>query len=433
MIAVIIVISTIFEMLLCSSNQKTISYNFIVNHSKSNIESMLYLSFLSTDEFCIGTPDQCGKVQFDPGSSLTAILNKQSHVISDDDQAFYAPNESSTYKETPRYSDLFSSQKAISAICSIESISFGKFQLKEAQFFLANNWNSELHYSSMGISSNLEDPTYHSFVGELFDLQLINKKQFTILLNNDYTQGQIIFGDDNNSAIVNQYIANKEFNLTSQSYYIIHLFELKQISINNIQALSRSVFISFDEAFSFIQMPSQMTFKLEEMFTNKVYCTRSSYSPQRREKTNTNYACYFCPKDSINMALLSDIVFEFADGELKLKKEDLFIDYNSTTVLLSIIVRRDDNEQHYVIGKPILKDYIITRDISTKTFIFYSKSPLSFNLKWSLNNQKIIMLYFVIVLLGIGSIMLLIILIKNQLVFKKLYATSITTQAISNE
>lgn len=112
MITLIYVVAILFCLFKCQK----ISYPFTV--VKHNGTFSLYKSLLSTELFCIGTPFQCLKAQFDPSTSLLIIQDKtfreEMNFVSEFD--LYNRTESSTYASQRFLYEKYNNQKMIDGL-----------------------------------------------------------------------------------------------------------------------------------------------------------------------------------------------------------------------------------------------------------------------------------------------------------------------------
>lgn len=113
------------------TSQQSISYSFAVKKQPLP-NDFLHLSLIPTEQFCIGTPSPCLIVQFDPSSTLIAILNTNAKIST---TAFYQ-SLSSTYSSFSGCTYIY--LKLISCKKASDKIKFGSFELNQAYFYLAS-------------------------------------------------------------------------------------------------------------------------------------------------------------------------------------------------------------------------------------------------------------------------------------------------------
>lgn len=375
----VISIYILFFLSVISSIEKAVIYEFTIEKNKKEFESIMFSSFVAKDDICIGTPSyQCTKIQFDPGASLTFILTHQKNYMQNmlANYSLYDHSKSLTYKSIGDEAKYFS-QKMLNGIYSSDKMKFGPFEIEEGFFFLATNIIDELQYSSIGLSYSREGRS--TLFLQLMQSDLIDKSIITIEVIND-EKGRVTFGEMDNDNHDNQ--SDKQFNQTYKEefrmkecdFYVNHYFTVKELLLNDNRVLSKNIKVVFDESFGFIQMPQKMLNKTYSHFLSEMNCEAKTYIPRRRSESNVEYLYYICPKRNIIIINKEkNLTFAFIEANLVLKNKDLFIDYNETSVLFAVLFRIDNEVIQWIIGHPILKNYVIKRNIDNGTFTFYSK------------------------------------------------------------
>lgn len=382
----------LFLIYIIRSIQQSVSYDFQILKRKIEFESNLYLSLLSIDDFCIGTPYQCQKILFDPGVSFTMILNKEINTTKSIEGS-YSKSFSSTYQSTQVQIDN-KAQKLMAGYSSLEKVKFGQFEMKEYPFILTNQWINEIHYSCIGLAVNkIEDAKYNYFINKLYGKEYIKIRQYRIELLDD-SRGTITFGDID---VNNSY--EKLFQLNHYShYYVTRFYSVNKISIGEDPLEIMKSTVHLDESFGFVQMPSFMKQQIVGYYLNDNDCKENIYYSPSRKKLKINFSYFLCAKSILDTYNKRGLFFDLKEGIIQLREEDFFIKYDSYNYIFAIIFKNDHQDPLWVIGEPLLKRYMLIRNYDNNTVEFYQK-----RLKTEKNKSIYFLLLFLNVILVFSS------------------------------
>lgn len=354
--------------LIILSTQQSISYSFTIE--KHGLDSnFIHLCLISTELFCIGTPYQCLIVQFDPGSTLIAILDTNPNKAETSFNSF----ESSTYEYADGHNYRF--QKIIKCNDSTDRIKFGPIELKNGLFYYASIWNSDLLYSTIGLSSFQDDKNHPNFISKL------TRHQY-ILEINDEVNGTVRF--DYNITSNSTYIKQFQVPIDQKRRHTFSVFEIKKLIYANrdlkLTELDMGVECIFDETSRFIKMPFNLSDIIYPQYLNSSYCTTQTYITIKKPKKDEEYVYYLCPHSFIlQQQFNEDLTFALVEGNLILKQEELFQPFDDDNMIFSIIFKKDESLPQWVIGRPILKNYVLDRDFDESIITLYTKIRIKRN------------------------------------------------------
>lgn len=347
---------------------QTITYDFKVSTSDDTFS--LYQSLISTEMFCIGTPYQCIIAQFDPATSLIVIQDKnsQSNMSLRSDFTLYNSSESLTYTTRKRFQEIYLNQKMIEGTKSSDKMKFGQLEIDNSMFYLSTNWSSDLHYTSIGLSFNLDDDSFPNLIAKLERAGIITKHKFIIEFNDEYS-GKIIFGTD---MTLKKY--THSFTLHSSKYYVGLYFQCDNVMVidKGMKLNKWYMYIMFDETFKYILMPADVFETIYNAYLSQMNCEKVIYTPERVYKERDYLYC-ICSKEDFysQISSLSDLVFEYKEANITLKKEDLFQQYDESRMIFNIIFNQQSIDPQWIIGWPILKYFTIGRNFDSSDFTFY--------------------------------------------------------------
>lgn len=276
----------------------------------------------------------------------------------------------------------------------------GKFEVQKGTFYLANNWTSDLRYTSIGLSSDAEDAVFPNLISKLRSNKIIDRNTYTIEFS-DKDNGVITFGTNTTMKNYTQKISMK-----SSKYYIVLFFNCRAIISDKGIELSKYFFdLIFDESFNYIQMASSINQTIYDLYLTELNCDLVNYS-HKRTYEKKSYIYYLCSKNQIESKkhLLTDLVFVLNDGNLTLRKEDLFDVFDANRMIFNIVFIETAREPQWIIGNPILKYITIKRDLDFSIFtLYYNESD---NRDYSFLKYILVVLCFIL-LLGICTILLI--------------------------
>lgn len=376
-----ILILTLFIQL-AKVNSQSIAYFFQAKIPET-AEIWLYYSFISTDQLCLGTPSQCLTVQFDPGTSLLVILDFNKNTINPCDTIYNNAN-STTFRKISGQ-ETYSNQKMITGHISKDVLTFKYLNETSSFFYLANSWNSDLPYSSVGVSAINQDATDPNLMDKLINQDLIRSYQNTIFFNNN-THDRIVFGEDNNMKNLIKKFSIKgnkvkiSLYFSIQKLFMINRNDNEQIEMNHDKIMETM----FDETFRFIQMPFVHNSTIYNKVLNDTYCRHDKHCPQKRYLKDECVIYYICNKAIIQTETIdNDIVIMLNETNITILKEDMWEEYDKDNVLFMIIFKKHD-PQLWIIGHPFLKHYIINRNLENNTYTFYSFNVNDYSLQFTL-------------------------------------------------
>lgn len=355
-----------FIIIIC---QKQISFNFNILPTVDNsFESFFQLKFQSTDQLCIGTPDQCFSFFFDPTSIYTWVIDSELNFIPKEN--LFNPHLSESLRRVESGKFTFPSNKISEGIKIIDRLSIGSFNSTNLIIVLVNAITSNTSYPAIGLQLSLPTISSLSFLEQLYQTTDINSLEYTF----DYlspTNGRITFGYDNYSK---NYASNVkpsiEIMLNTTMVFAMTKAIGNQLRIGNVVIKNDNYTICFEESFGFIQFPIEYINRImSQLFDEeyKLYCTEMNYDRIDNYIYNiTQSITYFiCNKKwATGRKKNSDeVIFGFDSGELSLRKEDLFIQYNlgnDDKMLLTVLFSSHRTNSCYsMIGMPIMKYYSI--------------------------------------------------------------------------
>lgn len=355
-----------------SIEEKSFSFEYIVLPKEDKFKSHVFLTFISKTELCIGTPFQCKKVQFDPGTYITFILatERRKEVLP---VTAFNKDLSSTYRLKFESGYIFSSQKIISASHSIDKLKFGPIEINEGEFFYADDWVSEHKYSIIGLKVDLKYNTYVSFIDLLINNTIIDSREYTIERTAD--SGMITFGKsvENNNRKYKKILRTP---ILLEPFSSGHFTPLNKICIDNLDnVIDSDVITQLDESFGLIQMPENSKDNMMEYYLKDLNCKEESYLARKKSLQSMDFYYFICPKEKVDSRIIKhEILFSFKEGTIPLRKEDAFMEYNSTSMIFAVIFKKSTADPQYIIGEPVLKYYRMRHNFNDLTFTFYSKS-----------------------------------------------------------
>lgn len=355
-------------------SQKSYSFNFTILQKEKHFKSHAFLQFISQTKFCIGTPYQCKTVQFDPGTHLTFILNKkgQGDKLS---ITTFDKELSSTYHLKYETTYIFTSQKIISGVHAVDRLQLGLMELTDGEFFFADDWVSEHMYSVIGLKVDLRHNSYISYIDQLYNNTIIDAREYTIE-RRDIDSGTITFGKsiDNKSSLYKKILSTK---LNLWPYSVGHFVSIQKLCIGNLNNpidYGDEIISQLDESFGFIQMPLSIRQYIIEYYLKDLECEEFTYTARKKSINSLDFYYFICPKENVNSnTIRHDLLFVFKEGSIPLLKKDIFVDYNTISMIFAIIFKKGKGEPQFIIGDPILKHYRMRHSYDDLSFTFYSK------------------------------------------------------------
>lgn len=369
-------------------------YNFTIETTHPIEKFELYNTFRAHDYFCLGTPYQCIKVQFDPEAILMSFLTEEAlNASSSESHPSYQSHLSTTYEiVSPTIHGYYATQKMVIGRLSKESIAFNPFYATNQTIYLADRWVNEMHYSSIGLSYMDLNKNLPIFLLMLKERKLVRKMKFIIeYINDDF--GKITY-DTYDIASSAKY--NKAFSVKVRSNFVCcNYIEINKLSLsidNLTTILANKIDIIIDETFKFISMPVSMNhIMMRSLFLDQSNCEERHYvfdRPNEISELGARYLYYICTKDSIPSHITNaELIFILNNDSFSLKHEDMFGEYDNNHVIFNVLFKKsNDNYPSWIIGHPVLKHFMIERDFDNLMFTAYN--ILSFKSQKNSNDRS---------------------------------------------
>lgn len=150
---------------------------------------------------------------------------------------------------------LFSENKRIGGDQSIDTFEKNGTILPNRDFILVNKWGPEVNHSSIGLLINTKKD-YVSFIDQLYQEGIIDKKQFSIETF-DQSNGQIVIGND--LLMSNTFYYKKAFDISAlekKKYITPHLITIRLVfnnkQLNEERIIMKNIEVLMDEAFGLV-------------------------------------------------------------------------------------------------------------------------------------------------------------------------------------
>lgn len=367
--------------------KQSLFYNFSILPAEKEFTSQLLLKFISNTDICIGTPLLCKTIQFVPNTYFSFFLDSQSKRQTSSNTT-YNSTASSSLRYVIDFWYGFFDEVIHKGRIAIDQVSFGSLTLEHFFFYLAIEYSSVQDYSIIGLSFDFRQNIFPSFIKQLANNFIVNRRQYTIEFNNE-TNGRIIFGNDsdriNHQLILKLSLAQ----LLSPGF---HYYTVNNILIGERGIIiAKDVDIIFDEAFGFIQLGIEMKQIIIDNFLIDLNCIEEIIAVNQYKNKPSVYMHFICDKKRIKVeydkGYFKDLVFSFDGGDLILTKDELFNEYDTNKMRFAIIVTEKNVSPQWVIGWPILKKYRISHDYDDKTIAFYSNENI-LNRVWSPQEEQ---------------------------------------------
>lgn len=354
-----------------------ITIQFIKKNS-TIFEDTLYPKLLTQLSF--GTPLQSFTMCINTGSPFTWVINgneitNQSLIIN---RTVFNPKASSSLS-TSNEAILFWEDQLIFGKMHSDTIQLTSSKtIQSIEFILATNFRDLKDCNGiLGLQYNKLRFKYNTLLHQLYLKGLIESNQFSIQYFNNINEGRLILGDDNSLHLLPQEERNIYCNVIKDNLIAMWYCRIKGITIYPHQYLiSKETIISINPSFGLIIGPGFFKDVINNKILNKHIangnCNEEFYVYNSIDLNfddyfyNKRFYSFLCNKQA-NVSLHDQFKLSFDFGKemystnrLDINEEDMFIDYNSTHKMFTILIDASLYSMKvapWIIGGHVLQKY----------------------------------------------------------------------------
>lgn len=397
----------LLQYLLCAT-ELSYTFDFIIHRNiTENFESHYTLKFESKAQLCYGSSLICTSVFISPNSLYSWVQNStyidrrkgktSGDPHSDDYGQFYLKDE--LIYEVYKFND---------------NIEIDSFTSSDISLLFSKEIKHPQIHSSIGLIRSKAASNYISFLEQIYHHKEVDKDEFTIQYISN-TSGRITFGGlskSNRTLMYTLPIPSSEFEKPQALVSIDSLSINNKICFNNFK-------VNIDESFGFIQFPEVYKHLIDtddfKPVLKKYFKERHYYIPSSPSNYWQNITYYVCDKYNMKAVLdqLPSIAFESSQVGIKLKRENMLIEYENDQMIFAIVFAIGNltiQKSLWVLGEPFLKDYDIEHNFEdNKIKLYQRESPL---ITVGDIERPTIIYYFVLIISLIGMLIQLLTLFQ---------------------
>lgn len=364
-------------LLIIKISLQAIAFDFIVlfnnENNNQNIQSLFHLEFLSTDRLCIGSPYQCLSFNFNPKSSLTYAIRIDKNETQTSASSFNT-SLSSSFIEKKEILYMFRHEDILCGVQFIDKFKLSSIEMIEFKYILAIDVQPDQNASTIGLLPENSNNNYSPFIEQMYHNNIIDSPIFSIQFNNNNSTGKITIGKDYK---LEGYRKALHTPITKYEYEDQHITHIDQIMfLDKRHILEENIGVYIDESFGFIQLPYYHLDIINKFLSNtNLNCMKLELVRDKKRSGSITYTSFLCTKRSNYNMKDTILFFKFnKDYVLEFNAADLFIDFNKYLVVCTLIIAKEERDQKWIIGYPLLKNYIIEHDYNKMVITLYSST-----------------------------------------------------------
>ena len=410
-----------------NDTQKNNNYlSFILNN---------YLEYKTITKIKIGTPPKLIPLLINTNIKIFRMrIEKPIFDLNLNNYNLYIPSKSSSFKNISEILELdimnsfqYSLINETIYLCIDDINCSNEIEIKKIQLFLENinniknneyliknNYSYTYSYGELGFSTSESSNTQSYFFSELKNLGIIN----SIIITIEYTseeEGLIYIGDYPHIFKSNEY--NEDELMTSYTIPVQGYTSQLKLRINRLYIINKNEeYIEFENNIVFFNFGLGIILSTEEYYNKiieiffKEYIYLNICVENKINKVRNSYYIISCQKSQEFKIEEFPPLYLFKEEfrlTFELNYKDLFKEFNN--IYYFLVVYFPFSNTNFELGKPFLKKYKFIYNGDSKTIHFYNsifknkkKEKINdMNINKDISNKRLILIYFIILILGI--------------------------------